>query len=925
MGADSGEAWIVTREQALLQLGSEEPELALAAAARLVELSLHGERNGSDAAVLASRISQLPSTGAQRSIGVEIGRGPACRTATITLDDVKANILLGDSLPVLLVKRLFGVEDPRAAGKPLPARRPLISCEQLSQMRAGTVHTDRTSECLKRLRAHTHAGLLGESASGKTVAAAQACETLCQEGWTVTWLDLSDPDRDAFDLVLSLLRTPQGKAGAHVIALDNLQSQPGEAMRIAGLIPVLTAVATGRLQLILLGWETSSSIMSEGFPQVSVIACHGEQVFSQIADALVPEGTREADIEAIRGTSQGDLHIARIGLDLLASRGVAPSREEIAANAFFRVVGPSSLSAGAIKLLYVLSCLGQFEVDASRGYAEAVSATGLSELLALRAVRANGEFLSVGHRSLASMIVYYVGATYGHMLGDVERPVRLAVAYLRRASDKQLMAVLERLDLAGLGAKKEDQHGTAFLARAWSSLLILIGYLARQAEIDPSWSDNLASAVFAAQAFSAISHDHWDKAASFVRSRWRTPSKGDLPEPIGPASSERVDFEEIRRAMEEEDALRGSTAPWLVPAASIDYDRLHRTWALGLLLGFEGTARVSDPEVVTRLKESAATALQPDGSFYSPRVPWITARVVLGLCAIGESIRTSATVRRACEWLRRPFPDGPYHFGVWESGTGRWNTDVMTTSMCVLALVRAGVPVDDPAVAGGVSYLLSTRGDWVLPGKEIDGALAMEACLLVKERWRQIGKELSHILAWAKDRQPWATTGRLASDSHEESSKVPFVAGSLIGIIWETVKSELPALLEGLSVGTGSLELLFVQREMSERAVYVTGECVNELKSAIGQNITDRQTALANVSPFGEAGNGQMETQLSRWHEYQEMVWSIERSMDRLAKQGELYGVSPEWSALVKQIDELGNLVFPRGWNSVQGRIGRAR
>ena len=56
------------------------------------------------------------------------------------------------------------------------------------------------------------------------------------------------------------------------------------------------------------------------------------------------------------------------------------------------------------------------------------------------------------------------------------------------------------------------------------------------------------------------------------------------------------------------------------------------------------------------------------------------------------------------------------------------------------------------------------------------------------------------LLAWAQSEEPWARASLSALESQEQSSAVAQIANALVGILWATVKSELPLLFEGLAV-----------------------------------------------------------------------------------------------------------------------------
>jgi len=235
-------------------------------------------------------------------------------------------------------------------------------------------------------------------------------------------------------------------------------------------------------------------------------------------------------------------------------------------------------------------------------------------------------------------------------------------------------------------------------------------------------------------------------------------------------------------------------------AGAIDLDRMHRTWVLGLLLGFEASAVQRDPERRAKLVACAELAADPAGFFYPRRVPWVAARVLLGLAAVGESIHTSAIVRGATNWLLTPAPEGPCQFGVWESGTGTWNTAVMTTTMCLTALVRCGVPATHPMIVAGASYVDSKAAEWQAPGQELDAADALETRLLTGRHWIDGKRELAQLLDWARDSDPWLRATETASMRQDESSKVPAMASGLVRIVWEIVRAEMPVLLEGVAI-----------------------------------------------------------------------------------------------------------------------------
>lgn len=768
-----------TREALLLQLGGADDDAAAEAAAVILDDALR--------ASTARPVLILTTRAVDGAVEIVCGE----RAARVSLESVRLWAREGfEYLANRSIAELFGTE-LAAPDKPEETIEVMRSPSVVDATR--TPRVDRITESLRR---HPHVALVGASGSGKTIAAAQALETLQTLGWRSTWLDLGNPGLQTHSVLLDLARTEARDGADQIVVLDDFQCNPGLGGKLLDLLADASGGTSKGLRLLVLSWESGVVVAQDRIDDLVRINCFGEEVIPALAAEFLPEQDEAVVVPLLRQLSRGDLLIARLACEIWSKTGEEPDREALSAAAYEAVAGGAMLSATDDRLLYLVASLGQFEVEPTLAYVETFEPSALTRLLDLGAIRRNGDYLSVGHRTLASLLCGHIQRAQP----GLEVPLRLTVGYLQAAGDDQTIAMLERLDLAELAEREIDQHGGAFLARAWDSVRTLEKELSHQVDLDVTWGDNLASAVFAAHALGGFHREQWKRTAEFIRARWDYADGHSLPSPIGHATAERIDFDEIAIKMKEEEEI----VSW--PVADqidrIDLDRCHKTWALGLLLGFEGAAPDRDPKRLTILKEAARVAQEPDGNFYPRRVPWVTARVVIGLTLAGETTLSSDTVRSACAWLRRRHPVGPYELGSWPSGTGKWNTRTMTTAMCLTALIYAGVSLDDPAVRGGVAYLRSQQGEWLAAGQEIDAVDAMETLILTGTRWREIQSQLLQVVAWARDRDAWRHASDSASESQDESSKVPAVANSLTALMWATVKSELPLLLEGLSVDT---------------------------------------------------------------------------------------------------------------------------
>lgn len=655
------------------------------------------------------------------------------------------------------------------------------------------VSTQRDSHVLELIQRHPAVTLVGPSASGKTYTAMHIASHLEAFGWTVSLIDAGSPSAGIDWLLLQLLTTSVGHAKRHLFVVDNVQGNPGLARATLEAATQFASAIAAETRYLSITWPSGLPLVKLAQPAAHVVQCHGDDVLTALAQST---GNAKTDLtDDVRELCGGDVLIGRLSFEHHETYGALPTAHELASAAFREITGSQPISEECLALLYEIAVLGQFEVEVARTYAGRNNPKALQELIDLKVIRLSGSFVTVGHKTLAALVAAYAGA----QLGDVPGPVKVVVDYLKAAGDAQLVATLERLDLVKLSRTSKDQHGSAFLANAWQSARALTRYVAHQTRSDPTWGDNLASAIFAAEPLARFDGEAWHRIADYVHNRWEVPHDSPLPRPVDQASAERIDFDEIARRMADEDSRRGSGMA-ITAADKIDLDLTHRTWVLGLLLGFEASAPQPDATRIHDLVMRAAAIQEPEGFFYPARIPWVTARVLLGLAAAGESIHTSQTVRDACDWLCRPYPHGPCQFGVWESGTGTWNTPTMTSAMCLLALVKSGMALGDPIVRSANAYLSGKRDTWRDVGRELDAAEVLQVLLISGNHWTSVRNDLVRLLQWARDREAWSTALASAAEVQDESSKVPSIAGSLIRLVWTILNSDISLLMEGVAM-----------------------------------------------------------------------------------------------------------------------------
>lgn len=358
-------------------------------------------------------------------------------------------------------------------------------------------------------------------------------------------------------------------------------------------------------------------------------------------------------------------------------------------------------------------------------------------------------------------------------------------------SDDKLRSALRRL---AAGEHVESPKGHRFVAECWRSADRLVEVIESQWRLDPTFGFDTASASFAALALRDLGMNSIAQSIEAEVREWWTVSAAQLPVAAVELTAEGQDFVEIRKTMAEEDAL--TRCAWSeLDADSLDFDVAHRMWVSGIMLKlFAASGNSSD---VHRLTEALSAHQHESGAFYPDRIPWVTARVVIGLAATGATYQSSTSVRRACDWLTSPRPLGPSQFGVVEGGTGRWSSDVLTTALVLLALSEAQateLEIHCEAIRSGCAYLLAKRNEWFRPTREIETALVVQALVACGTPWRSLRTELRGLFHWANSVDAWSSLHAPAWNLETETCKTPFVASSAIETLMMIARRESGAI-----------------------------------------------------------------------------------------------------------------------------------
>ncbi|WBB53989.1 hypothetical protein [Verrucosispora sp. WMMD573] len=622
--------------------------------------------------------------------------------------------------------------------------------------------------------------VVGDHGCGKSALVANVVEHRLGEGDGVVWLNLSDPADGPASIVLALLQQPSSRTGDYLVVLENLHANLPVRNELFDCLERLRSDFGLSLQVLATSWKSAADILRKGEPTraLTPVLAEGRQLVSQL---LVDSDIEERSWPRIRDLASDDAHIALTAIELSETLGRVPTESDLEEYYTREVTG-----AGQQEALYRLACLGMLELQMAVREAGHLREP-LQQLRDAGLVFQIDGAYQIGSRRRAWLVVNRARNQW-----DADRrwrsPERIVWLHLQRGGDRLMKATLSRLD--SLISPDEARRDSLYLVTTWDTLTRLGRSLNQRSAQDPTWDDNLGAAVFAASALHQLNHDEaWRAIAEWVRARWRYQEPACvLPEPVGAVTADFADFEEIRSSMAQEDTLLGAE-PHLAGmiAGELDTDRMYRNWVLGLLLGFEGSApaRFRKQDRIDHLVEVAGRAQEADGNFYPARVPWVTARVVLGLCQANLRV-DHPVVRDACHWLLRHVAEGGPFDNWWRSGTGTWNRDEATTAMCLSALIRAGVPMRQP-MRTAHARLMGREQEWTRVGREIDLSQVLEANLLCTETAAGARDHLQTLLQRVLSA---IKTPVLLPTAPEERLRIPFVAAQLADIVWRVVQME---------------------------------------------------------------------------------------------------------------------------------------
>jgi hypothetical protein len=428
-----------------------------------------------------------------------------------------------------------------------------------------------------------------------------------------------------------------------------------------------------------------------------------------------------------------------------------------------------------IRQIYKLCVLGAYEYEPSIAFIGSPELTDKD----MRMIKKNGSFYNIGHRQICAFIVSYLEKK------EYELPTKDSIIreYILASDNERKWKLLKQL----IGENSEID--LLAISPIWGALHEFEKEISRQSKKDPSWQNTPSSMYFVLSVASLLGviDDYKDVLSAFCSNFIVSNKQLNLKYEQLKTTN---DFALIREHMISEDSHM---------TAEIDYESgeqfdcsiAHKNWVLGLIVGLkQELEHFGQSDIFEAAVNDLRLLQQSDGYWYPKRVPWITARILIGLRHAGFSYSDSM-IKMGVDHLLESLGNCQH----WQAHTGGWNTVYETSSLCLEAIIGSGYPNyhSDQRIKNVVSYLDNERQKWMEKDKEIDGSIT--ACVLLK--FLGIKKYLLDYITKICEQRIFEIiqeTEKL-DYSKRQSCDTTQIAYFVIELCWYILEQDLPYLL----------------------------------------------------------------------------------------------------------------------------------
>lgn len=682
----------------------------------------------------------------------------------------------------------------------------------------------------------------GPSSSGKTSAVIQSCKSaLYSSKIKSAFCDLSLGMPPLSQVLSFSLLSDNSSSDERIIVFDNLQSQLSNIDSIYLSWMFLQPIS--RVKFVFITWPSARAELKAKFHEIDEISASGELVLSDINLALM-DHIPQHHFKEILKQAAGDVFVGRILIEQYNKTSKVLSESGLI-QFIGEEVGIADMSPQDISCLQDACMINVFDIPVKMAFLQTRHSESIEHLVENGVLRSEGIYLRAGHRSRAHLLLKYTQKSYQNsqssLATDIDELTNFTMQYLRSLRKDELYSIVKLLDASIPPIHTSCKEKVTF-TNLFRTLLFLISRLEESQRIDKSWGNNIASAVFASSAFAWSSPSSWSTTSEWIKRKViiteDTLVFSDTP------GNERNDFISIIDSMKQYDIVNSTcrSREWEKPA-EIDLDFFYHNWLLGLLLSFEGNSIKPDFSYRRKLLKLIKSRQLPFGGFYPQRVPWVTARILMGAASCGENYQTNRWIKTAADWLLENNRSTPgLTQGFWASGSGTWNSSEQCTAMCALALRAVGIPHEYILEPLHLQCLKESISHFDIENDEIDILLILEVLAEFASFDNQCEHLFEDIISKYKAMQGKSLQSIDPTIYREESSKYPFVVSGIMNLLWERTSNSLHSFLISIAPSMASQpDDAIVDEQTKLNALKRIGLLLNELKDS---NKSKRETIV---------------------------------------------------------------------------------
>lgn len=426
-----------------------------------------------------------------------------------------------------------------------------------------------------------------------------------------------------------------------------------------------------------------------------------------------------------------------------------------------------------IHLVYVLAVLGTYEFETP---IRLLSQYGTIDISAVPIAKVIQDHIYLAHRTVSEFLAKHIEKNYTLPFSRKS----IIKQYINQIDSRKKWSAL--LHLIG----ESDQPTLMSIGPLWNLMYKFQAKLRAQSRKDPTWNNTPSSMCFVLSTADMLGVV--DEYVDVIEALCSKFSLVDGHIVINYAELITTDdFNHIKDRMIAEDK---QTPPHLYEAAdSIDLEKAHKNWLFGLLIGLKNILiKYGHKDLITAVETELISAQDSDGFWYPKRIPWVSARILIGLATAGFT-NEDKCIQDGVRYLYNVAQN--YY---WVAHTGGWNNEYETTSLCLEALFKCGEDSDGEFLKPAANLLLSKSHVWMLPENDIDGTTS--SCALMKILGVDSALlEYINSLAERKVHEIVDTSSELDL-TQNQSCMVTQIAYYVIEFCWYLLEKQIPNLLE---------------------------------------------------------------------------------------------------------------------------------